>query len=266
MKLIREKKLFLLDMDGTIYHENTLIPGANEFLKTLKYQGKDYVFMTNNSSKNKNAYIEKLRYLGIEANRINVSTSIDSTIAYIKNYKLESKIYLVGTQSFKEELVNEGFSVVEPSYIADDVDIVLVGYDTELTYEKLEKACYHLSRGKKFIATNIDLRCPVKDNKFIPDCGAICNMITTAVGVEPIFLGKPEKEMILAISEQHQVPLDEMMCIGDRLYTDIACGINAGVTTGLVFTGETKPEDILTSQFIPDFQFESIADLYQIIK
>jgi len=266
MQVIKDKTLFLLDMDGTIYHENTLIPGAFEFLNTLKMQGKNYVFMTNNSSKSKFAYIEKLNGLGIVADESNIASSVNSTIAYMNKHKAGARIYLVGTQSFREELEKEDFKVVSSSYSGDDIDYVLVGFDTELTYEKIEKACYHINRGKEFIATNIDLRCPVRDNKFIPDCGAICNMITAAVNIEPLYLGKPAKELIFAVSYLHNIPLDNMMCIGDRLYTDIACGINAGITTGVVFTGEAKPEDLVNTQFMPDFQFESIADLYDIIK
>jgi len=266
MHLIRDKKLFLLDMDGTIYHENTLIPGAYEFLQTLASKGKDYIFMTNNSSKNKYAYIEKLRSLGIKVEERNIFSSIDSTILFLKQNKQKVKIYLVGTQSFKKELKEAGFQVVESSYKGKDIDYVLVGYDTELTYEKIENACYHISLGKRFIATNMDLRCPLKDGRFIPDCGAICNMITSAVNVKPIYLGKPAKEMIFAISSQNHIPLDEMMCIGDRLYTDIACGINAGITTGVVFTGETTPNDLKNTMYVPDYQFESIAELYEIIK
>ncbi len=266
MQLIRNKTLFLLDMDGTIYHEDTLIPGANEFLSTLKAQNKMYVFMTNNSSKSKIDYVEKLNRLGIEADESNIASSGNSAISYLKRQKTGAKIYLVGTKSFKDELERAGIDVVESSYGGDDIDFVLVGFDTELTYEKIERSCYYLSRGVKFIATNIDLRCPVKDGKFIPDCGAICKLISAAVNVEPLYLGKPSKEMIIAVSDLHDVPLKDIMVIGDRLYTDIACGINAGVTTGVVFTGETRPGDIINSKFVPDFQFDSIADLYNIIQ
>lgn len=266
MKLIKEKRLFLLDMDGTIYHENTLIPGASEFLQTLKAQGKKYVFMTNNSSKSNSAYVKKLNALGIIADENNVVSSMNSTISYLNKRKRGAKVCLVGTQSFREELENNGIKIVPPSSSEDDIDYVVVGFDTELTYEKIEKACFYISRGTEYIATNIDLKCPVRDDRFIPDCGAICNLIGAAVNKEPLFFGKPSKEMVITASELHNVPLDKIMCIGDRLYTDIACGINAGVITGVVFTGETKPDDILKTKFRPDYHFESIADLYEIIK
>jgi HAD superfamily hydrolase (TIGR01450 family) len=266
MHEIKKKKLFLLDMDGTIYHENTLIHGALDFFKTLTKQGKYYVFMTNNSSKNKEAYIKKLISLGIEAKENNIVSSVNATIQYLKKNKPNSKLYLVGTKSFKEELINEGFHVVPFDCREMDIDYVLVGFDTELSYEKIEGACFYISRGIEYIATNIDLRCPIKENRYIPDCGAICNLIGTAVDVQPKYLGKPNREIVNFEAELWNVQLEDIICIGDRLYTDILCGINAGVTTAVVFTGEAQPCDIISSEFKPDYCFYSINDIYNLIK
>lgn len=250
-------------MDGTIYNEDTLIPGATEFFNLLNQQGKQYVFMTNNSSKGKVSYVEKLNRLGILATEKNIASSVNATVMYLHEHKPNAKIYLVGTDSFKKELLAEGLEIVPIDYRGDDIDYVLLGFDTELNYEKVRGACYYVSRGFSYIATNCDLKCPVLDNKFIPDCGAISKMIELATGRKPLFLGKPERTMVDAVSVQWNVPVSKIACVGDRLYTDIAVGINAGATSICVLTGEATKEEIVTSEFKPDYCFDSIKELYE---
>lgn len=266
MRNLRDIQLFMLDMDGTIYHENDLVPGALDFFDLLLKQGKQYIFMTNNSSKNKSAYVDKLNRLGIVANESNIASSVNATILYLKEQKPNAKIYLIGTESFKKELQEENFNIVPLDYRQNDIDYVVLGFDTELNYEKLVGACYYVSRGYNYIATNCDLKCPVKDKKFIPDCGAIANMIETATGRLPTFLGKPERTIVDYVSQNTGVSIDKIACVGDRLYTDIAVGINAGTTTVCVLTGEATKEEIITSEFKPDYCFDSIRELYQNIK
>lgn len=228
----------MLDMDGTIYNEDSLIPGALDFFRLLKEQGKQYVFMTNNSSKGKISYVEKLNRLGIEASERHIASSVNATVMYLNEHKPGARIYLVGTESFKKELLDEGFDVVPLDYRGEDIDYVLLGFDTELNYEKIRGACYYVSRGYPYIGTNCDLKCPVLDNKFIPDCGAIARMIELATDRMPQFLGKPERTMVDAVSKEWNMPVENIACVGDRLYTDIAVGINAGATSICVLTGE----------------------------
>jgi ribonucleotide monophosphatase NagD (HAD superfamily) len=170
---------------------------------------------------------------------------------------------LVGTESLKKELLDEGFDVVPVDYRGDDINYVLLGFDTELNYEKVRGACYYVSRGYSYIATNCDLKCPVLDNKFIPDCGAIAKMIELATNRMPQFLGKPERTMIDAVSSEWNVPIDKIACVGDRLYTDIAVGINAGATSICVLTGEATLDEIEASNQKPDYCFDSIKELYE---
>lgn len=266
MQDIKSIQLFMLDMDGTIYNEDTLIPGALEFFNLLIEQGKDYVFMTNNSSKGKITYVEKLNRLGIPATERHIASSVNATIMYLREHKPDAKLYLVGTDSFRQELLDEGFEVVSVDYRQCDIDYVLLGFDTELNYEKIRGACYYVSRDYPYIATNCDLKCPVLDNKFIPDCGAIAKMIELATGRMPLFLGKPERTMVDAVSKEWNIPVDKIACVGDRLYTDIAVGINAGATSICVLTGEATKDEIATSEFKPDYTFESINDLYLELK
>lgn len=256
----------MLDMDGTIYNEDSLIPGASEFFDLLNGQGKDYVFMTNNSSKGKTSYVEKLNRLGIKATERNICSSVNATVMYLNDHKPGAKLYLIGTESLKHELLEEGFEIVPVDYRGKDIDFVLLGFDTELNYEKVRGASYYVSRGYPYIATNCDLKCPVLDNKFIPDCGAIAKMIELATGRMPLFLGKPERTMVDAVSKEWNISIDKIACVGDRLYTDIAVGINAGATSICVLTGEATKEEIVESQFKPDYCFKSINDLYLALK
>lgn len=255
----------MLDMDGTIYHENSLIPGAKDFFELLKKQGKNYVFMTNNSSQSKYSYVEKLNNLGIDATIDNIASSVNATIDYLNLHKPKAKIYLVGTESFQNELESEGFSIVPVEYRTMDIDYVLVGFDTELNYEKIVGACYFLSRGVDYLATNCDMCCPVKNKKYIPDCGAICQLIDTATNREPLFLGKPNKYIVQSVVKKWSISEADVICIGDRLYTDIAVGINAGVDTAVVLTGEATKDDLLTTPFMPTYTFDSIHDVYKLL-
>lgn len=257
--------MFMLDMDGTIYHENVLIPGAKEFLDLVKEQGNHYVFMTNNSSRSKNLYVEKLHSLGIEANSDNIASSVNATVDYLKQQTSNIKIYLVGTRSFQGELEQEGFVVVPIDYRIMDVDYVLIGFDTELTYAKIEGACYYLNRNVKYLATNCDLLCPVMGGKYIPDCGSICQLIENATWRKPKYLGKPDRYMVDSVIAKWQITPDDVICIGDRLYTDIAVGINAGVDTAVVLTGEASKEDLVDTLFKPTYCFSSIMDIYNIL-
>lgn len=266
MRELREIELFMLDMDGTIYLEDELIPGAKDFFSLLEQQNKEFVFMTNNSSKSKYVYLEKLKKLGIETSIENIISSINCTIDYLKKENKRQKIYLVGTEAFKNELIREGFDVVPVDYRENDVDYVIVGFDTELNYEKIIGACFYISKNVKYLATNIDLRCPIKNNNYIPDCGAIVNMIESATDKRPVFFGKPNKNIVEFVSHKFNVSINKISCVGDRLYTDIALGINSGAKSVCVLTGEATKKEISHSLYKPDYCFQSINELYLALK
>lgn len=259
---LKKKKLFLLDMDGTIYLDNKLFPDSKNFLGYIRENGGKYIFLTNNSSKSVLDYIEKLKKLEIEVDESNFLTSTQATALYLKENYLEKKIYVLGTESFKKELRNNNFLVVDQ--YEEDIDCLVVGFDTELTYEKITVACKLLNKGVDYIATNPDLICPTSFG-YIPDCGSICKMIEDATGKTPIYLGKPNPNMVKLAVEKTSFSKEETIMIGDRLYTDIACGINAGITTAAVLTGETKANDIETTPYKPDYVFNDISELYKIL-
>jgi HAD superfamily hydrolase (TIGR01450 family) len=260
---LKNKKLFLFDMDGTIYEEDTLFDGTSELLEVITQIGGRYVFITNNSSKSVEDYIDKVGRLGIKADCSNFFTSAQATALYLKKEYKGKKIYCQGTKSLVEELLVSGIRITEN--VEDDVDVVLVGFDTEMTSEKLRKTCELLQRDIPFIATNPDLRCPVNFG-FIPDCGSICNMIMAATDRRPIYIGKPERTMVDIVRNKFGYHTNETVVIGDRLYTDIASGLNAGVTSICVLTGEATKEDIKNGDIKPTLTFGSVKDIWEILQ
>ncbi|MDF2820328.1 MAG: HAD-superfamily hydrolase, subfamily [Clostridiales bacterium] len=259
---IKNKKFFLLDMDGTIYLDGELFEYSLDFLNYVKSIGGKYVFLTNNSSKSINDYIEKLKKLSIEVDSSNFMTSSQATSLHLRQHSKYNKIYVLGTESFKQELIEDGLNIVDE--YTNDIDCLLVGFDTELKYSKLDDACRILTRDVEYLATNPDLLCPTSFG-FIPDCGSICNMIETATAKKPVYIGKPNPKMVELAMEANGFSKEETIVIGDRLYTDIACGINAGVSTGVVLTGETKIEHLVSTEFKPDYVFENIGQLYKML-
>jgi HAD superfamily hydrolase (TIGR01457 family) len=251
-------RLFLLDLDGTIYRGDELVPGAAEFIGRLREKSIAYVFLTNNSSHSAIDYVAKLSRLSIPAKLENVFTSGQATGTYLSRKKPGGRVFVLGTRSLAHELASYG---LVPSDGAGDVDFVVAGFDTELTYAKLQTACELVDRGVEFIATNPDLVCPVGGKRYLPDCGAICTMIEQATGKKPYAIGKPRTAMAELLCSKFSTPSAATAVIGDRLYTDIALGRNAGLLSICVLTGETKREDIELSPIKPDFTFSSIDEL-----
>ena len=259
---LKNKKLFLFDMDGTIYEEETVFDGTTALLNQIEKIGGKYVFITNNSSKSVVDYIKKVNRLGIKGDIDNFFTSAQATVLYLKKNYSGKKVYCQGTKSLVQELIDAGINTTEE--VEDDVDIVLVGFDTELTSAKLRKTCELLQRDIPYIATNPDLRCPVNFG-FIPDCGAICGAIEAATEKKPIFIGKPEPTMVDIVRDKFGYSAEETVVIGDRLYTDIATGLNAGTTAICVLTGEATKEDILNGDIKPTLTFDSVKDIFWVL-
>ncbi len=258
MNNLKNKRLFLLDMDGTIYLDNDLFDGTLDFLEHVKKIGGRYMFLTNNSSKSVDKYIEKLKSLGIDSEESDFFTSTNATILYLKqkNYK---KIYAFGTTSFKEQLLAAGFPITDR--LEDDIDCLCMGFDTELSFQKLEDACILLGRGVDYIATNPDWVCPTWYG-YVPDCGSVAEMLFRATNRRPQFIGKPQPEMALLAIEKSGFSKDEAVLIGDRLYTDIACGANAGISTIFVLSGEGTLKDLEISDVNPEMIYENIRKIY----
>ena len=256
-----QKRLFLLDMDGTLYLDETLFDGTKPFLEEVRRRGGTYLFLTNNSSRGVESYIEKMNRLGIETTPADFLTSVDATILYLKKHHREKELfYVFGTSSFRDQLRQAGLRVTTER--SEPVDTLLCGFDTELTFQKLEDACILLNRGVDFIATNPDWVCPTWYG-YVPDCGCICEMLWRATGRRPKVIGKPQPEMALLAMERCGAAPEETLLVGDRLYTDIACGVNAGIDSIFVLSGEGTEADIAQYGIHPTWIFSDIAALYR---
>lgn len=257
--LLEEKRLFVLDMDGTFYLEDKPIDGALDFLDALKKKNKKFIFFTNNSSKSISDYIEKLVAMGVEADEKTILSSGSVTIDFLRRNRSEKKVFLIGTPSLMEGFIKEGINLTEES-----PDIVVLGFDTTLDYEKIYKGCTFIRDGAEFIATHPDLNCPVKGG-MMPDTGSMIKMFSASTGVEPEIMGKPNSHTVEAIESITGIKREKMVFVGDRLETDIAIGIRNKASAVLVMTGATDHEILGASDIKPTFHVPSIASLIDMI-
>ncbi len=261
--MLRNIKLFLFDMDGTLYLGNQLYPFTKALLQTIRQQGNTYLFVTNNSSKSVSDYVKKLQCLGIDATESDFLTSSQATAYYLRCHHKGEIVYVCGTNSLKAELREQGFTVTED---ADSAQCIVMGFDTELTFKKLENVSRLLAtRDIPYIATNPDLVCPTEFGS-VPDCGSVCGMIYNATGKKPVVIGKPSALMIQLAMEKEGYSKEETCIVGDRIYTDVKCGLNAGVTGVLVLSGETTKEVLVTSDVKPHLVLENAGEITDILK
>ena len=257
---LKEKTLYLLDMDGTIYNENEIFDGTLEFLEEIEKRGGQYVFITNNSSKSVEDYVQKVRAMGIKAEYENFYTSGQATAMYLKENYPNQVVYCMGTKSLIKELREAGIEVV--TEVDERAGVVLLGFDTENTSEKIRNTCIMLGRDVAYLATNPDLVCPVSFG-YIPDCGSMSIMLKNATGKEPFFIGKPEPIMVNCVLKKLNCKREHAVIVGDRLYTDIKTGANAQVDTICVLSGEASMEDILQGEVEPTYIFKSVKEIYE---
>lgn len=259
----KDVELFLFDMDGTLYVGDRLFDFTRDLLAAIRAKKATYLFMTNNSSKSVSAYIEKLARLGISAEYDDFMTSSQATVYYLQNTMPQARLYVCGTESLKEELKTNGFTVTE---ILDETDAVIMGNDTELTFRKLEDVCRLLTaRDLPYIATNPDVVCPTEYG-FVPDCGSICDMIYNATRKRPLVIGKPQALMPQLAMQRYGVSPEHTAVIGDRIYTDIKSGLNAGCLTALVMSGETTQEILEQSEDRPDFVLDTAGQMIKYLQ
>jgi len=257
-------ELFLLDMDGTLYIDQLLFEGVKEMLAEIKERQGQITYITNNSSRSVSHYIEHLKAFGIEASPDDFYTSSMATIHYLKKNYQDPLCFVVGTSSLMEEFQQQHLRVT--NQVEDPIDVVILGYDRELTYQKLIDISYILStKHVDYIATNPDMTCPASFG-YVPDCGSFAEMIYHATGKNPVFIGKPNKEMIELACQNKNIDLSKAVVIGDRLHTDILSGNRAGVDTVFVLSGESTMEDLSLSQAKPTYIYPLITDFYTDLK
>ncbi|MCR4834237.1 MAG: HAD-IIA family hydrolase [Butyrivibrio sp.] len=296
-ELLNKTELFVLDMDGTFYLGNRILEGSLDFLKAVEDAGKRYVFFTNNSSQSPEKYIDKLAKMNCHITRDQIMTSGDVMISYLQTYYKGKSVYLLGTEplikSFKDagiDLINDqvkkykdqkASEIGDPDdddylwcernaydYMEEGIvtpDIVVVGFDKTLTYESLTRACNYIRNGALFLATHLDINCPVEGG-FIPDCGAMCAAITLSTGVNPTYVGKPFAQTADMVERLTGVDKSGITFVGDRLYTDVATGVNNGAMGVLVLSGEATMEDVDKSDVKPDAIFDSIGEMGKLIR
>jgi len=265
MEKLRQKKLFVLDLDGTIYLSDKLIKGADDFIKTLRQRGKDFIFLTNNSSRSGKVYVEKLKGLGIDVDESQVMTSGKATILYLKRLKPDAKIFLLGTPSLEEEFLEAGFTLIKDR--RDKPDYVVFGFDKTLTYEKMWMACDFILEGAGYVATHPDLNCPLEGGKFMIDTGSFLKAVEASIQRMPdVIIGKPNKFIIDIIKNEKKVEDEDLVMVGDRLYTDILGASNAGIDSILVFSGETTREAYEKSEIKATFAVDSVVLIDEILK
>jgi 4-nitrophenyl phosphatase len=247
-------RCFLLDMDGTFYLGDRLLEGALRFIDLLRSQGKQFLFLTNNSSKQGRQYAEKITRLGLPIPEELVLTSGEATAVYLKDHHPGARLFLLGTPYLEEEFRRHGFQLVQ-----EDPQFVILGFDQTLTYQKLWKLCDLVRAGCPYIATHADFNCPTETG-FMPDVGAMIAFVKASTGREPdLVVGKPNRMIVEAAASKMGLGIEQLGMIGDRLYTDIALGKSSGITTVLVLSGETKIEDVGVSPFKPDYVFDNLA-------
>ena len=261
-----KKKLIIFDMDGTIYLGKDLIPGA---LSTFDYLNKndiEYVFFTNNSSHDLDFYYQKMTNFGIKCDlKHNFYSSTEVTIDYLNDKQL-NKIFVIGNQSLKSKFAKY-FTLITKYDQNIKLDAVVVGFSTELVYQELKDACLYLqTQDIPFIATNGDYRCPIEDGLYIPDCGGMSEWMRLCTGKKATIMGKPNPDIIDYLAKKFRVSKDEVLVVGDRLYTDILVGINAKVDTLCVLSGESSLLDVKNYKHQPTYILDSIKQLPELLE
>ncbi|MDD6212753.1 MAG: HAD-IIA family hydrolase [Clostridiales bacterium] len=257
---LKEVKCFVLDMDGTIYLGDEMFPYSLDFLRRVKKLGKQYLFFTNNSSRSGSEYVTRLASMGCEITKDQILTSGDVTAAFLNQYFAGKRVFLLGTPALWEDFRKAGIHLVE-----EEAEVVVVAFDTTLDYEKLSRACRLIREGAVFLATHPDINCPVKGG-FIPDCGAFCAAIELSTGVKPRYLGKPQEETVEMVMKLTGFQRKELAFVGDRLYTDVAVGVNHGSHGILVLSGEAGWDDVEKSPVKPDAVFRDLEELGDVLE
>lgn len=260
-KDINKIKLFLMDMDGTVYLGDQKIDGAFESLDEIRNRNIQICFLTNNSSKSKNTCLKRLKEVyGFNVSENELYTSLNATCEYLNKHYKGKRVFTLATPDVQQELTEKGINLVE-----DNPDIVLLTFDTTLSYDRLFKFSRFLEQGLPYIATHPDDFCPSSIGK-MPDIGAFISMFEHTVNRSPdVIVGKPYSEMANAVMKEYGLSSDEIAMVGDRISTDICFGVNNGFMSILVLTGETTKESLAKSSVKPDIVLDTFADILKLI-
>lgn len=257
---LKDVKTFLLDMDGTFYLGGQLIEGSLDFIQKVVDTGRNYMFLTNNSSHNANFYVEKLAKMGLKTDRSHVMTSGEATCEKIKELYPGKRCFVLGNEFLKEEFTEYGIEVDN-----ENPEIVVIGFDTTLDYQKMWDVCNFVRAGLPYVATHPDFNCPTETG-FMPDIGAIMDFIAASTGRRPdLIVGKPHTGIVEAVLRRTGLTVNELAMVGDRLYTDIETGVRSGMLSILVMSGETTEEMLAESTTKPDLKFGRLSDMIDLL-
>ncbi|MDD3378397.1 MAG: HAD-IIA family hydrolase [Candidatus Methanomethylophilaceae archaeon] len=251
---------FMIDMDGTVYKGGNLINGAVEFIDYLKEVGIPFVFLTNNSSRNRSFYYSKLKKMGFDVLEKNVLTSNIATIRYVKDNYSGKKVFPIASEDVAEEISDSGITLSEK-----DPDIVYLTFDKTITYDKLNDAYHHILAGAKLVATHPDDVCPT-ENSYDVDIGPFIRLFESLGGVKAEVVGKPNLLMLEMAAKEMNVSKDHVVMVGDRLYTDIKMAFDAGTPSILVLSGETSKNDLENSDIKPTYVVDSVKDIPKLLE
>jgi NagD protein len=263
---LRKVRHFALDLDGTLYLGGSVFPFTRPFLERLAALGIGHTFFTNNSSRSTKQYVQHLGHMGIPATADEIYSSTHSTLDYLStNHPGAKKVFVLGTPALQGEFEEHGYTL-HGEIASDEPELVIVGFDTTLTYPRLCSAAYWISRGKPFIATHPDKICPTDKPTVLPDCGALCKMLEHATGRAPdIVLGKPHPSMLGGVMMRHGLRPDQLAVVGDRLYTDMAMAKSAGAMGILVLTGETTKSESAAAEHLVDLVVQDVGELSELL-
>lgn len=254
--IIENISCFALDMDGTIYLGEKWIDGAREFLAKVEESGRSYVFLTNNSSKNPAVYVEKLHRMGLDVGEEKIITSGQAAICYLQEHFPGKRVFLLGNPMLCEEFEQAGVKLDDKK-----PEVVVTAFDTSLNYDKMCKVCDFVRAGLPYIATHPDYNCPTETG-FIPDIGAIHAFINASAFRYPdCIIGKPNAYIVDYLVQRAGAAREKIAMVGDRLYTDIAAGVNNGLKSILVLSGEAALDDVTGAEAVPHLIFGSVKDI-----
>lgn len=257
---LQDVKCFLLDMDGTFYLGNNLIEGSLDFIEKVRTTGRDFLFLTNNSSHNADFYVKRLHGMGLDVPREKILTSGEATADKLNQLYPGKRAFVLGNEYLIEEFTQMGVIVDQ-----ENPEIVVIGYDTTLDYKKLTRVCDLVRAGLPYIATHPDFNCPTETG-FAPDIGAIMAFIEASAFRRPeLIVGKPNTGIVEAALRRTGLKTGEMAMVGDRLYTDIETGLRSGMLSILVMSGETTEEMLAKSETVPDLKFGRLADMIPLL-
>jgi NagD protein len=252
---IKSKDGFIIDMDGVIYHGNKLLPGVTDFLEWLEKSGKKYLFLTNSSERTPKELHEKLKRLGINVSEEHFYTSALATASFLSNQKPNGSAYVIGDAGLIHALYSVGYSInnVNPDY-------VVVGDTHSYNFEKIELAVNLVIKGSKLIGTNPDVSGPVEVG-ITPSTKALIAPIEIASGKKAYYVGKPNPLMMRSALKRLGVKREDAIVIGDRMDTDIRCGLESEIDTLLVLSGITSVAEIDQFPYRPRYVLNGVIDL-----